>query len=191
VVPALIQKHPMLQSAFGSVTITEARGEVFASFEVSQSIFHWKQGARVAEEIPLPTVRRKGVRPSLFDELLQDPSKASTLAFDRSIPQLLSEIGPRILALVTLDGRFEKTSFLGAYSLTVVDLDRRRVCADLQVPAPQDPLPRITLRGDTLIVLQQSEDTRGQPAATIRRFHIRTEGCEWKALPRSTSAVDR
>lgn len=139
----------------------------------------------------MPVLRRKGVRPGLFDELIRDPSKAPALAFDRSIPTLLSFIGPRILGLVTLDGHFEQAAFVGTFALTVIDLARRRVCPDIAVPAPRDPLPRITLAGDTLVVLQQGEDSRGQPMSMIRRFLVRTEGCDWKAIPRSESDGNR
>lgn len=191
ILPPVIRKHPMLRSGFGAVTFTEVNDEVFAAFEVSQSVFHWRRGARVAEEIPVPVLRRKGVRAGLFEELIRDPSKASALAFDRSIPTLLSFIGPRILGLVTLDGHFEQAAFVGTFALTVIDLARRRVCPDIAVPAPRDPLPRITLAGDTLVVLQQSEDARGQPMSMIRRFLVRTEGCDWKAIPRSESERNR
>jgi hypothetical protein len=191
ILPPVIKKHPMLRSGFGAVTFTEVNDEVFAAFEVSQSVFHWQRGARVAEEIPVPVLRRKGVRPGLFEELIRDPSKAPALAFDRSIPTLLSFIGPRILGLVTLDGHFEQAAFVGTFALTVIDLARRRVCPDIAVPAPRDPLPRITLAGDTLVVLQQGEDARGQPMSMIRRFLVRTEGCDWKAIPRSESEGNR
>lgn len=184
VLPPVIRKHPMLHAGFGSVTFTELGDDVFAAFEVSQSLFRWQRGSRVAEEIPVPALRRKGVRPELFEEMLRDPSKVAALAWDRSVPTLLSVIGPRTLGLVTLDGHFEQATFVGTFSLTVIDLSRRRVCPDIAIPAPPDPLPRITLHGDTLVVLQQGEDARGQPMAQIRRFVVRAEGCDWRAIPR-------
>lgn len=191
VLPPVLKEHPMLRSGFGSVIFAEDNDEVFAAFEVSQSVFHWQRGARVAEEISVPVLSRKGVRPGLFDELMRDPSKAPELAYDRSIPTLLSFIGPRVLGLVTLDGQLEQAGFVGTFSLTVIDLDRRRVCPDIAVPAPRDPLPRIALAGDTLVVLEQGEDARGQPMSMIRRFLVRTEGCDWKAIPRPESDGSR
>jgi hypothetical protein len=184
VLPAVLQRHPMLRSGFGAVTFTQAAEGIFAAFEVSQSVFHWQRGDRVAEEIPVPKVRRKGVREDLFDELVRDPSKAAALAFDRSLPLLLSSIGPGILGLVTVDGQMTPTGIAGTLSLTVIDLRRARACPDIVVPAGEDPRPQVTLAGDTLVVLEQSMDTRGQPALTIRRFLVRPESCTWLAIPR-------
>ena len=183
VIPPVIKTHPLLRSGFGAVRFTEAGNAVFAVFEVSQSLFHWRRGARVAEEIPVPTVRRKGVRPDLFDELVRDPSKAAALGYDRSVPMLLSFLSPDILGLVTVDGQITAAGLVGTYALTVIDTGRGRVCPDIEVPAERDPLPQLTLSGDTLVVLQQGLDERGQPTSMIRRFLVRLEGCSWIAVP--------
>ncbi len=183
VIPAIVRTHPMLLGGFGAVTFTETDQDVYAVFEVSQSLYHWKRGARDGEEIPIPAVRRKGVRQSLFEELLRDPSRAPSLAFDRSLPVLLSVMAPHVLVLGTMDGEFDGKTFVGTYSVTVIDLEHRRVCPDLEVPAPRDPLPRIAVQGDTVAVVQQGVDSSGQQVAAIRRFRIRTDGCDWKPLP--------
>jgi hypothetical protein len=183
VIPTIARTHPMLLGGFGGVTFTEMDQDVYAVFEVSQSLYHWKRGARVGDEVPIPAVRRKGVRQEMFEELLRDPSRAPSLAFDRSLPVLLAVMAPGALVLGTMDGEFDGKTFVGTYSVTVIDLERRRVCADLEVPAPRDPLPRIAVRGDTIVVVQQGIDSSGQQAAAIRRFQIRTVGCDWKPLP--------
>ena len=184
ILPAVIKRHPMLRSGFGVVAFTQAADGIFAAFEVSQSVFRWRRGDRVAQEIPVPKVRRKGVREDLFDELVRDPSKAAVLAFDRSLPLLLSSIGPSRLGLVTIDGKMTPTGIAGTLSLTVIDLERDRVCPDITIPAEEDPRPQVTFSGDTLVVLQQTMHTAGQPVTTIRRFLVHPEGCNWLAIPR-------
>ena len=185
VLPPVIQKHPALYAGFGGVTFTETPDGVFAVFEVSPSVYHWDRGSRTAETIPVPTVRRKGVRPGLFEDLLRDPSKARDLAYDRSVPIRLSAMGAHTLGFLTQDGRLEKTGLVGTYALTVIDLARRRACADIPIPAPQSPRPLVTFVGDTVIVLQQADDARGQPAAFLRRYVVRTGSCDWRAIPSS------
>lgn len=183
ILPPVIRRHPELRAGFGLVTFTESEDGVFAAYEVSQSLYRWQKGSRVAEEIPLPVVRRKGVRPELFEELMRDPSKAAQLAYDRSVPIRLAPMGPRTLALVTLDGRLVQTGLVGTYSLTVIDLARGRVCPDIEIPTVQAPRPMIALVRDTVVVLEQRDDAAGQPLTTVRRLVVRTDGCDWLAIP--------
>ena len=180
VVPGLFSRHPQLIAGFGAVYFTRSGSDTYAAFEVSQSVFHWKRGARTGDELPIPAVRRKGVKPANIEALLNDPSKYETIAFDRSIPYGLAFIAPGRLALVTLDGTLNtKGGLSGTYFVTIIDLSRRRACADLEVPAPHDPRPLLAFSGDTLVVVQQGADPAGQPASAIRRFRIVTDGCEW------------
>jgi hypothetical protein len=175
--PTLFTTHPEFIGPFGAVNFALSGSDTYAVFEVSQSLFHWKRGAQTGDEVLVPAIRRKGVKPGLFEALLKDPSKGETIAFDRSVPYSLSVVGPNVLGLVTLDGTLMNSVFSGTYWVTVIDLGRHRVCADLEVPAPRDPRPLVALSGDTLVVLQQGTDATGQPASAIRRLRIVTDGC--------------
>ena len=178
-IPAVLRAHPEFVPLFGAVIFAQAGTDTYALFEVSQSLFRWKRGAHAGDEVPIPVVHRKGVKPGLFESLSRDPSKGETIAFDRSLPFVLEVIRPNVLGLVTLDGTLTKNGFSGTYFVTVIDLSLRRVCADLEVPAPHDPRPLVAFSGDTLVVLQQGADPTGQPASAIRRFRIVTDGCAW------------
>lgn len=89
VLPDVGRRQPiLLQGAFFGAAFTEVDSLVFAAFELSPVIHQWTAGARTATEIAVPAVRRRGVRPELFEEMLRDPSKAPVLVFDRSVPVL-------------------------------------------------------------------------------------------------------
>lgn len=180
--PQLFEQSPPLLAAFGAVFFADDGEDTYAVFEVSNSLHHWRRGAIVADQTPLPIVARKGVRVELFDALLRDPGQAATLAYDRSIPYALQRLGPGLLALVTVDATLGKTDLIGSFHVSVLDLVQRRGCMDALVPAAQDPLPSVAFAGDTLVVVQQGEDAGGEPATWIQRYRIDVSGCRWLAL---------
>ena len=53
---------------------------------------------------------------------------------------------------ITFDPTLNKGAFSGPHHVTLVDVARRRVCPDAEVPVPRDPLPRVALDGRTLVV---------------------------------------
>jgi hypothetical protein len=156
---------------------------VHAAYDLSSSIFHWKRGARTAMEVPIPAVRRRGATDAHFEELLRDPANAGPKAYDHSMPQALSHVAPSTLVLVTMDVQLVQSRFHGVYHVTLVDLKARKVCPDVELPLPRDPLPRVTLRADTIAVVQQELGADSASAAAIRRFVIDRASCPWQPLP--------
>jgi len=182
VTPALGLKYPQLQN-FRTAAFTVKDSDVFAAVELSQSLFRWKRGARTGQEIVLPVVRRHGVSSAIFERLVGNPSPENAkAALDHSVPSALEFIAPDVLGLVTFDPVLASQSFTGIHYLTLVDLAKNQVCADILVPAIRDPLPRARLSADTLIVVQQAADAGGQPATSVLRFHISPAACAWAPL---------
>lgn len=185
VVPRLFQRQPTLASAFGAVAFADDGDDVYAVFEIADTLFRWRRGARQAVQLPLPRARRKGVRPELFEALLREPAKAQQLAFDRSIPHLLQRVRAQTLALVTLEGTMTPRGLVGQFAVSLLDLANRRACVDLAIPAAPDPLPSLAFAGDTLVVLQQGEDAHGDATAWVHRYIIDARGCAWLPLANS------
>lgn len=180
--PEVFEQSPPLMSAFGAVFFADDGEHTYVVFKVSNGLYQWSRGANAAVQTPLPVVARKGVRGELFDELLRDPGNAAALAYDRSIPYALQRLGPGLLALVTVDATLGKTDLIGSFHVSILDVVQRRGCMDAPVPAAPDPLPSLAIAGDTLVVLQQGEDTAGEPATWIQRYRIDVSGCRWQAL---------
>ena len=180
--PEPYRRTPLLMSGFGGVFFASDGERTHAVFDVANAVHSWMRGAKTAESRTIPVRARKGVRPSLFDELMQDPSKAPTLAYDRSMPHGLYVSAPNQLVLVTLDGGPGPRGFAGQFHASVLDMAAQRACVDAAVPATPDPLPSIAVSGDMLVVLQQSEGADGEAVTWIRRYRVSTDGCRWEAL---------
>lgn len=193
VIPEIGLKYPMLiQGAFPRAVFTVIGAKVFAMFEVSPSLYEWERGSRTAREIDVPAPRRRGVRTSLFEQMLQNPNspRMGELIYDRSIPFALEAITDSLLAIVTMDLTITKDSKTVVYHLTLVDVQRRRVCPDLLIPLSRtrmpvtDPAPLAAVRGDTLVILDEVADAHGEPGPALRRFRIEPSRCgQWIALP--------
>ena len=121
--------------------------------------------------------------------MLQDPEKNAARLYDHSFPIALRFIAPEILALVTMDPKFEPPSanmrngkLTGQHHVTLVDIKAKRVCPDTRLPIVDDPLPKVDLIGDVLVVVQQASLKNGDAATALRRFRIDPKQCRWIPL---------
>ena len=89
VIPELLKRSPALVNGFGGVFAADDGEDAYAFFEVSNQLFQWRRGSRTATATDIPRRLRRGVRTDLFDEILKDPTKAASAAFDRSVPVVL------------------------------------------------------------------------------------------------------
>jgi hypothetical protein len=188
VLPDVGVKHPMLlQGGFGTATLAVTGDEVFAMFELSPSLYRWKRGTRSATVIPVPRLRRRGVDPSLFDRLLEDPNnteRVRSLIYNRSIPAALEFVDSGVLAVVTMDYTMGTDSSTTAFHVTVMNLNSGRACVDLSIPITRatmgirDGVPRIAVRRDTLVVLEQTLDAAGESAPSLTWYRIEPARCD-------------
>ena len=186
------QTQMMITGAFWNSTFAPIGDDVFALYEVSNSLFRWRRGAREAREIALPVIRRRGIPPGLFESLFRDPASATPAKmFDRSAPVAIAQVSGGILAIVMMDVKVEGEQWNAVHHVTLYDSRREQVCADLPVPASRtkvalgkDPLPVVALRGDTLALLEQAEDATGDPVQLLRRHRIEPSQCAWRPIAR-------
>ena len=187
VYPEIGIKHPMLiQGAFYRSEFVINDTDVFAIYEVSPSIHRWTRGAKTGTEIPLPRKSRRGLDPSIFEQMLQDPGNAERmqkLMYDRSVPVTMEFVAPGVLAVVTMDYAVEAQTQTVGFHVTVLDLARNRACVDLSVPLARqsmslrDGIPRIAMRNNELAVLEQGLDARGDSAPTLTMYRIEPLSC--------------
>ena len=187
VYPEIGIKHPMLiRGAFPWSAFAMTNGDVFAMYEVSPSIHRWIRGSKTGTEIPLPRKTRRGLDPSIFEQMLQDPGNAARnqkLVYDRSIPVTMEFVAAGILAVVTMDYTVEANTQTVAFHVTVLDITRNRACVDLPIPlarqsmSMRDGIPRIALRNNQLAVLEQGLDARGESAPTLSMYRIEPASC--------------
>jgi hypothetical protein len=187
VYPEIGLKHPMLiQGAFAWSAFAMTDAEVYAMYEVSPAIFRWSRGSRTGTKIPLPKKSRRGVDPSIFEQMLQDPgnqARMQKLVYDRSIPVTMEFVADRVLAVVTMDYTVEQNTQTVAFHVTILDLERNRSCVDLPVPlarqsmSMRDGIPRVAMRNNLLVVLEQGLDARGESAPTLSTYRVDPTNC--------------
>ena len=187
VYPEIGIKHPMLieGAIYGSVfAVTNA--DVYAMYEVSPVIFRWSRGSKTGTEIPLPRKSRRGLDPTIFEQMLQDPgnnARNMKLMYDRSIPVTMEFVTPDILAVVTMDYSIAGDTHGALFHVTVLDLVRNRACVDLPVPVTRqsmsmrDGIPRVAMRNNLLAILEQGLDARGESAPTLSTYRVDPTKC--------------
>jgi hypothetical protein len=183
IIPSIGVTYPMLLVQFTNVAFDVAGDEVYAAYDLSPSIFRWKRGERTAIELPIPAVRRRGATDAHFEELIRDPANAGAKAYDHSMPRALAYVEPSTLLLLTMDLQLLEGGLVSTLHASVVDLDKRRVCPDIELPLPRDPLPQVALLADTIVAVQQSIAADSSSSSAIRRFVVDREACEWRNLP--------
>jgi len=181
-VPPIVQRFPMLLSAFYNQAFAVNDSVVYAIFEMAPGIFRWTRGSHHAEVLAFPRRLRRGVNASDFETMVREPAKATALAYRHSIPMRVEFASPSLLAIAMYDVDLAGQTFTGRYFVSFVDLSARRVCADLPVPAPNDPPARVTFVADTVVVIQQALEAGGKPATAIRRFKFDRTRCDWQPL---------
>lgn len=185
--PEIGVKHPMLiQGAFYQSAFAMTDTDVYAMYEVSPTLFRWSRGSRTGTEVPLPKKSRRGLDPSIFEQMLQDPgnqARMQKLMYDRSIPVTMEFVAARVLAVVTMDYSVEQNMQTVAFHVTLLDVARNRSCVDLPVPlvrqsmSMRDGIPRVAMRNDQLVVLEQGLDARGDSAPTLSTYRVNPTRC--------------
>jgi hypothetical protein len=185
------QTQTLIGGAFWNSTFAPVGDEIFAMYEVSNSLYAWKRGAREAREVSLPVIRRRGIPSGFFESLLRDPTKITpSMVYNRSVPVTIAPISTDVIGIVTMDPKVDADTWSAIHHVTLYDRRRNRVCVDVEVPASRvkvalmDPLPIVALRGDTLALLEQVVNQAGDPVQLLRRYRIEPSRCDWTALPR-------
>lgn len=183
VLPDFVSKNPKLAELPAQFSIAIKGGDVWGASSFSQSLYRWKRGTTtLLEELPLHVTRRRGVDPDKYMLMLRDRVRGAPLLFDFSFPLILQFITPDILALVSSDPTVKSKNISGTHYLTLIDVKAKKMCGDIQLPIPTDPMPRVVLTSDTLVVLQQDETISVTMMNSIRRFKIDPRQCAWKPL---------
>jgi hypothetical protein len=153
-IPDIYTKNPLLAQAFASTGLTRDSTDIVGILEASNTLYRWR-GTSVVDTITMTPVVRRGAKPDILLELLRDPTKAPTLAFQWSVPFQAAPLSQRRTALVFFDPTVKGTEFVGPYYLHLADWVTHRACEEVRLPVPEDTPSRFAFRGDTLTALVQ------------------------------------
>jgi|GEM_PF-5216786 len=154
---------------------------VVVAIEASDHLFWGALGHQTFDSIAIPRRRRRGSRPDLYRKVTPDPTTMRPLLYRTSHPWAIKRLSSGLVAYVVTDQEYARNRFSGDMFVSLVDRERRTVCADVPIRVPKDPQPWVTFVGDTLAVLLQDVDSSGKPFAQLRHFVFRPEACSWIA----------
>jgi len=181
--PKLLSDHPILMGPFGTVS-HDAVGQALAeAFEVSDHIYY-RNDSLSRDSIWLPTIRRRGAATAALMATATDTSKGRDALFKSSLPMLTRIVNDSVIAVVHSDVEMNKNLFTGTYFVSLVDTRTRRVCIDLPLRLPSDPMPRITMIRDTVVAVVQHVAEKGDAGTYVVRMHVSSKTCPWNYVSR-------
>lgn len=179
VVPEIYQEHPILVGPFGTVA-HDRRGKLLVeAFEASDFLFFRQAPDFAFDSIDLPTLRRRGSQAALLRKVAVDTARGREALFGSSLPMHVRILNDSIVALVHSDVTLDRNAFRGKYFLSLLDIRRYRVCLDIPLALPADPLPRVQIVGDTLFALVQHTPKERDVETYLVRFAIDQNSCPW------------
>ncbi len=182
-VPELLRDHPILIGPFGTVAHHVAGDAIAQAFEASDYIY-FRTSPLVRDSIFLPRIRRRGAATEALRATAADTSRGREALFRSSIPMLTRFVNDSIIAVVHSDVELSNNLFTGRYFLSLLDVRTRRVCIDLPLALPSDPLPRITMVADTLVAVVQHVPDAGDAGTFVVRMHVSVNTCPWNYVAR-------
>lgn len=178
-VPALYREAPMLIGPFGTVVHARRGAQLALAFEGADYLYFRGRAGAPFDSILLPRLRRRGAATELLREVVRDTSRGREALFKSSLPMTAAYVNDSIVAVVHGDVTLRGTQFEGAYHVSLLDVRRYRVCIDLPLPVPTDPVPQLHLRDTQLYALVQHIGKTDGGTTAMLRFRLDTGKCAW------------
>ncbi len=188
--PSEYDRYPLLNE-WDDMKVAVLEGGPVLAIGGSDRLVRYSRDGVVRDTIKVPVVRRRGVRQEILERFFvrrpQTAAEARRLsdATSRAISALLGlwKMPDGSLLVWYQDPHFENGGRVlkGVAFLSIVTRDGSRACVDAAVEAPGSGRPRLDVKGDTILVLDQVVSTTGEPRVTtvVRRYLFDTSECEW------------
>lgn len=182
--PEQLNASPLIGELFSAMALGALGSDsVAVAIQSSNYLFIGRFPAGPFDSVAIPVVTRRGALPDLLSRVDEKiPSTIERVLYKPSYPIGVHRLpGSRVLAVAFIDMAMQAGRKTGTLTVSLVDIGRRRACADATVPVPSDPLPQVAFRGDTVMVISQDEDAANKSRTIIRKFVIATGSCVWSA----------
>lgn len=180
--PSEYHESPMLRGTWTMVH-TEAWGDtVVVGFAGSPFLLEYARDGTVRDTIYLPARHRTGVPPDFGDRLERGRESFSEKFTMASGLFGLSRTRNGNLVAIHFDSELHSGNRITSRVFaSILSPDRSRACVDREVPTSTASQPVVTLRGDTLFVLEQHlpESGAGEAVTTLKSYRIDDSTCEW------------
>ena len=162
---------------------------IVVGFEAAD-VLYFLAANQLVDSLIVPFRIRKGAPPDVAEQMdRMRPEQQFTLA---SSLWGLYPFGARGLLLAHLDlsldpaFRFplqagEKLPLTRRLFVSIVSLDRRAACVDVEVPIAGEATPGLAVRADTLFVLDMQTSSTDAELA-IRKYHLGEGRCKWRTV---------
>jgi hypothetical protein len=182
-IPKILRDNPVLMGPFGTVSHDVSGHAIAEAFEASDYVYYQTKGLP-RDSMTLPTIRRRGAATEALLATAADTSKGREALFMSSVPMLTRFVSDSVIAVVHSDVELSNNLFIGKYYVSLIDVRQRRVCIDLPLALPVDPLPRLTMIGDTLVAIVQHVPAKGSAGTFVVRMHVSSKTCPWNYVSR-------
>jgi hypothetical protein len=133
----------------------------------------------VLDSVAVPVARRRGIPDGIVQDL--DRSRFNAAALFQRLSGLygLSRTANGHFVAVHIDPELHGGNRItGRLFVSLLSPDRRRACVDREIPVSQVSQPVVTLRGDSVFVVEQH--LQGESGSTtVTTYRVTPEGCAW------------
>lgn len=185
-VPAEYRQSRSLSLSHPVVFFARWADSLLVSYSGHQDLF-LHTGARSVDTIDIPAIRRRGVPRDMVARFARDPSPEEFFGFS-SLLVGLHRLSTGHVVAVYFDQVLEGPLVRATGHVSVVSPDFQSACVDGRLDVSEDVVPRIAMRGDTLVTVEQVM-LGDQHAATIVRSHVLDmQHCTWLPLARRSAS---
>ena len=175
-------KNGLVDTWFSHNVIVPLGGDTVATMIVASDYLFWGSLERgVFDSILVPVQRRKGSGEALLKKVTSSVESTRPLFWNTSAPMASARLSSGLVAIVFADESLQRGRMQGVLYVSLIDLRARRTCVDAAVDVAAEPLPWTTFQADTLEVLTQEVSESGKATASVLKFTIQPERCDWIA----------
>jgi hypothetical protein len=188
--PSYFERYPLLNE-WDDMKLVELDGGPIVAMGGSDRLVRYRPDGMVQDTVEIPVVERRGVKREILERFFKQRPRTAA-----EVRRLSEESARAVTALLGLwllpdrsqlvwyqDPRLEGGGRIlkGVAFLSAITPDGSRACVDARVEAPGSARPRLDVRGDTILVLDQVIPSAGPPRVTtvVRRYRFDTSACQW------------
>lgn len=176
--PAVYDRALLLRQTLANSKAALSSSRIAITLGGVEPIYLTDRAGVVTDSLIIPRLRRRGV-PRDIEQRFARARRYEDELEGQSIVEYLAWITETQLLVVHYDYYAVKDSeeFHAHGFASLVDLERRTVCADVPLELASDARVPVTSRGDQLMVLEQDADAQPGPVSRVRMWRLHFEAC--------------
>ncbi len=182
--PAAYRNSEAVRGTYGMVQVVAWPDSLLVGYAAESTLVVHRWDGAALDTIFVPSIRRRGI-PRDFSARMS--LRRSSFGEIVAMASALFGVWRRPagdFVLVHMDSNLEgKRTISSKAFVSLLTADRRRVCVDAPLPIAGEAQPKVGLRGEALVVLDQYA-VGPRITTVVRRFRIDPRTCTWLATHR-------